>query len=80
MTISASCELFHTRGSDHVSVEDILDWAGVTKSTFYSCFRSKEDLYVACLRLRHERHMSALREIAERRDQGVTTGTLQPIL
>ncbi|WP_138445150.1 TetR/AcrR family transcriptional regulator [Sinomonas susongensis] len=77
--ILASCELFRLRGVDRVSVEDIIDRAGVAKSTFYSCFHSKEELAVACLRLRHEARMSSLRETVQRHGGG-RADTLRGIL
>jgi len=42
-------ELFDRKGIRDVSVDEIVDHAGLTKPTFYRCFPSKDDLVVSYL-------------------------------
>jgi AcrR family transcriptional regulator len=51
------------RGSDRVTVQDVLDRADVGRSTFYSHYRDKDALFAACfddLRIDLERELDAL--------------------
>lgn len=42
----AALELFAERGFDAVTIDDIADAAGISKSTFFRCMTSKESLLV----------------------------------
>ena len=50
--IESALELFHARGFQSTSVDDILKTTGVTKSNFYYHFRSKEELGLLVLDIR----------------------------
>jgi AcrR family transcriptional regulator len=47
-------ELFYTHGFNAVGIDQIIDAAGVTKTTFYKHFDSKDDLMVAAVRQRDQ--------------------------
>jgi AcrR family transcriptional regulator len=50
--IETAIDLFYTHGFHAVGLDQILDETGVTKTTFYKHFESKEDLIVAAIRER----------------------------
>jgi AcrR family transcriptional regulator len=52
--IHAAIELFYSHGFQAVGVDQIIAAAGVTKTTFYKHFESKDDLLVAAIRQRDE--------------------------
>lgn len=58
--------LIQERGFDHITVQDILDRAGVARSTFYAHYRSKED----ALHSGYERLFLALEAMLERQPSG----------
>lgn len=66
--VAAAIELFYTYGFQAVGLDHIITTAGVTKSTFYKHFESKEDLMVAAVKRRDEWETQAwdraLREVA----------------
>ncbi len=47
--LEAAASLFHRRGFQPTSLEDVLEASGVCRSNFYYHFRSKEDLGLAVL-------------------------------
>ncbi len=73
--ISAGLELFYRYGFQAVGIDQVIDLAGVTKTTFYNHFESRDDFFVACVRQRDEWEseawMRAIRTIAgdDPRDQ-----------
>ncbi len=65
--IDAATELFYSQGFHAVGLDRILDEVGVTKTTFYNHFESKDELIVAMLRKRDEVETAELmREARER--------------
>ncbi len=50
--ISAGIELFYRHGILAVSLDQVIEFAGVTKTTFYKHFEGKDDLVLACIRYR----------------------------
>jgi len=52
--VAAAVELFYRHGFGAVGVDQVIDAAGVTKSTFYKHFESKDDLMVAAVQRRDE--------------------------
>mgnify|MGYP002625420525 CR=1 FL=1 len=66
--VHAAIELFYSHGFQAVGVDQILDAAGVAKTTFYKHFESKDDLLVAAVQQRDEWEMqawvAAVKEIA----------------
>ena len=57
--IHAAIELFYSQGFQAVGVDQILAAAGVTKTTFYKHFESKDDLVEAAIRQRDEWELQA---------------------
>src|SRR5215213_10800183 len=52
--VAAAVELFYRRGFAAVGVDQIIEAAGVTKTTFYKHFEGKDDLMVAAVQRRDE--------------------------
>lgn len=69
--LEAAYELFSRRGIRSVGTEEVLDRAGVAKSTLYRHFRSKQDLVLAFLQRREHRWTREFVE-AEARRRGST--------
>jgi AcrR family transcriptional regulator len=59
--VAAAVELFYRNGFGAVGVDRIITTAGVTKTTFYKHFESKDDLMVAAVRRRDEWESQAWR-------------------
>jgi AcrR family transcriptional regulator len=57
--VHAAIELFYSRGFQAVGVDQVIAAAGVTKTTFYKHFESKDDLLEAAIRQRDEWEMQA---------------------
>lgn len=57
--VHAAIELVYSHGFQAVGVDQIVAAAGVTKTTFYKHFESKDDLLVAAIRQRDEWEMEA---------------------
>jgi AcrR family transcriptional regulator len=57
--IAAGIELFSRHGIGSVGLDRVIDAAGVTKTTFYKHFESKDELVVECVKSRHEWEMDA---------------------
>jgi AcrR family transcriptional regulator len=57
--VHAAIELFYRHGFQAVGIDQILQAVGVTKTTFYKHFESKDDLLVAAIRQRDEWEMKA---------------------
>ncbi|MDH2431775.1 helix-turn-helix domain containing protein [Pokkaliibacter sp. MBI-7] len=43
--VRAAAELFSTKGFDAVSIDQVMEAAGLTRGAFYAHFRSKQELY-----------------------------------
>ena len=52
--VAAAIELFYRNGFTAVGIDHIIAKAGVTKTTFYKHFESKDDLMVAAVQRRDE--------------------------
>jgi AcrR family transcriptional regulator len=52
--VAAAIELFYRHGFSAVGIDRIIESAGVTKTTFYKHFESKDDLMVAAVKKRDE--------------------------
>ena len=52
--VAAAIELFYRHGFGAVGLDRVIDAAGVTKTTFYKHFQSKDDLMVAAVQRRDE--------------------------
>src|SRR4051794_25429136 len=52
--VAAAVELFYRHGFGAIGVDRVIEAAGVTKTTFYKHFESKDDLMVAAVKRRDE--------------------------
>src|SRR6476659_6852995 len=52
--VAAAVELFYRHGFGAVGIDRVIETAGVTKTTFYKHFESKDDLMVAAVQRRDE--------------------------
>ena len=57
--IVTAVELFYTHGVHAVGIDQVIAAAGVTKTTFYKHFESKDELMVAAVRRRDEWELAA---------------------
>lgn len=60
--IDAALQVFSQQGYHATSVDDIADFAGISKPMVYMYLGSKEGLFVACVRRESERLAGAFRE------------------
>ena len=72
----AAAELFLAHGFGPVGLDRIIEAVGVTKTTFYKHFPSKDDLIIAVLARQHEIEMRSLVEDVERRAAGDPRGQI----
>ena len=68
--MDAAVVLFYVHGFHAIGLDRILADVGVTKTTFYNHFESRDALIVAVLEHRDQRDMDALREELARRGRG----------
>ena len=61
-------EMFHSRGYDRVSVDDIMRKAGVSKGLFYYYFKSKEEILDAIVDAVLDDDVEEVRSLAESRE------------
>ncbi len=65
--VQVASKLFYEQGFHRTGVQQIINEAGVAKGTFYTHFRSKEELGVAWLKARHHTWNSWLDESISRK-------------
>ncbi len=58
--IEAALDLFYSQGFHATGVDQLLQYAGVAKQTFYNHFESKDELAVAAVKLRDKRELDSL--------------------
>lgn len=63
--LTAASELFSGNAYAAISVDEIANKAGLTKVTVYQHFKSKDNLVLACLRLRMKRRDAKLDQFLE---------------
>ena len=64
--VAAAVELFYRHGFAAVGIDRVIAAAGVTKTTFYKHFESKDDLMVAAVRRRDEWESAAWQRAVRR--------------
>lgn len=57
--VAAGIELFYRFGYQAVGLDRVIEHAGVTKTTFYKHFESKDDFVLACVQTRDDWEMQA---------------------
>jgi AcrR family transcriptional regulator len=65
--LQAAAELFYAEGVNTVSIDRVIERAGVAKSTLYSVFGSKEELIRAYLKASHETYLQRMENELARR-------------
>ena len=60
--LEVASDLFYRQGYNATGVQQIIDLAGVSKGTFYTHFKSKDDLGLAYMRKRDSDEMSYLKQ------------------
>ncbi len=70
--VTAAVELFHNKGYEETTVDDIAATAGVGRRTFFRYFRSKED----AISPDHEAGLAAVAEVFDGAQPGEPTGSL----
>lgn len=60
--IEVATDLFYKQGYNATGIQQIIDEAGVSKGTFYTHFKTKDDLGTEYLRYRHNREMQELKD------------------
>src|SRR2546421_3483024 len=64
--LAAAIELFYRHGFGAIGIDRIIATAGVTKTTFYKHFESKDDLMVAAVQRRDEWESAAWARAVEK--------------
>jgi AcrR family transcriptional regulator len=64
--VATAVELFYRNGFSAIGLDRVIDEAGVTKTTFYKHFQSKNDLMVAAVELRDAWEIRAWQAAARR--------------
>lgn len=63
--VATAVELFYRHGFNAVGIDRVIDEAGVTKTTFYKHFKSKNDLMVAAVEMRDAWEQEAWQRAAQ---------------
>jgi hypothetical protein len=74
--LEIASRLFYEQGYHRTGVKQIIDEAGIAKGTFYSHFKSKEDLAVAWLKLRHTSWNSMMDQYLAERNSNDPAGLI----
>jgi AcrR family transcriptional regulator len=61
--IEVAADLFYRQGYNATGIQQIIDEAGVSKGTFYTHFKTKDDLGLAYMRKRHNDEQIHLKQI-----------------
>tara|TARA_R110002049_G_scaffold9705_5_gene48770 strand:+ start:5739 stop:6326 length:588 start_codon:yes stop_codon:yes gene_type:complete len=64
--LEAAMKLFWTRGYTATSLPDLLETMGIARSSFYSSFGNKRELFMECLELFGDRTLAIVEEDAKR--------------
>src|SRR6516165_3076038 len=60
--LESAYELFYRKGFSRVGVDEIAEFAGITKRSLYYHFKSKDELLASVLDLHHELSMARIRK------------------
>ena len=60
--LATADKLFYKQGYSHTGIQQIIDEAGVSKTTFYAHFKSKEELGVTYLQERHHNDIKLFKD------------------
>lgn len=59
--VEVALRLFYEQGYNATGIQQIIDEAGVSKGTFYTHFKTKEDLGIAYMQRRHNEELTQLK-------------------
>ncbi|MEZ4809717.1 MAG: TetR/AcrR family transcriptional regulator [Allomuricauda sp.] len=68
--ITTAGNLFYTQGYNSTGINEIIAKCGIAKATLYSHFKSKEDICIAYLTLRHDSFLEDFKGYVARRKKG----------
>ncbi|WP_203258374.1 TetR/AcrR family transcriptional regulator [Hyunsoonleella ulvae] len=74
LVIAQVTDVFHNKGFNATSMQDIVDATGLNRSSIYNSFGSKHNLFLECLKTYKERFNAILSE-----ELGVATSPLESI-
>jgi len=63
--IEVATDLFYRQGYNATGIQQIIDEAGVSKGTFYTHFKTKDELGAAYMRQRHHNEITELKQAME---------------
>jgi len=63
--VEATAHVIAEKGYSAASVADIIAYAGVSRSTFYQCFKDKEDCFLSCFQKLTDSHLKSVVESFE---------------
>ena len=61
--LKQATEVFHTKGYNATSMQDLVDATGLNRSSIYNSFVSKHNLYIECLKSYQEKYQSHISKI-----------------
>ena len=68
--IATASTLFYVNGYNATGVNEIIAKSEIAKATLYHHFKSKEDICVAYLELRHEKFLDSLKDYVQQQNKG----------
>ena len=70
--LSISTELFHEKGYDKTSMQDIVNALGMSKGAIFHHFKSKEDIFGAVLEIMADEQTETYKNLLQNEMQGLT--------
>ena len=67
--IESACRLFHTQGFNSTGINQIIEESAVAKASLYQHFKSKEDLAIEYLNVRHSYWFEKLKAFTDKENE-----------
>ncbi|MBV7268251.1 TetR/AcrR family transcriptional regulator [Winogradskyella luteola] len=61
--LKQATEVFHTKGYNATSMQDLVDATGLNRSSIYNSFKSKQNLYVTCLKVYENKYQRIISKL-----------------
>ena len=61
--LNNACSIFHLKGYNATSMQDLVDATGLNRSSIYNSFGNKLNLYLECLKLYQEKYVRATSKV-----------------
>ncbi|WP_299113400.1 TetR/AcrR family transcriptional regulator [uncultured Winogradskyella sp.] len=61
--LKQATEVFHTKGYNATSMQDLVDVTGLNRSSIYNSFESKHNLYLECLKLYENKYQRIISKV-----------------